>query len=177
MSPSNTCRQRGASLVEATVVLAITSTLIGSVLPGWQEARERRTLEAASAQLATDLRLARSLAVAQAAPVRLAVNAAQACYVVHTGPSRGCRCDDTGRAVCRSDASALLVAVLPGAGRIGLSSSSTSMLFDADRGTVTPTGTLRLTLADGRAVHHVVNIMGRERSCSPEGLVAGHPRC
>ncbi len=170
-------RQFGASLVEASIVLAITSTLLGSVLPSWQEARDRRLLDAASAQLATDLRLARSHAVAQGQPVRLAVTAAQACYVVHTGPARGCSCDGAGRATCSGDATALRVAVLPGDGRIALSSSSSSMLFDADRGTVTPTGTLRLRAEDGRAVHHIVNIMGRVRTCSPDGQVAGHARC
>jgi type IV fimbrial biogenesis protein FimT len=69
------------------------------------------------------------------------------------------------------------VAVLPGSGRLAFSASSASMLFDADRGTVTPTGTLRLQLADGRAIHHVVNIMGRARTCSPRGAVPGHPPC
>lgn len=177
MSTHTRTRQFGASLVEASIVLAITGTLVGSVLPSWKDARDRRSLEAASAQLATDLRLARSLAVAQGQSVRLAVVAASACYVVHTGPARGCSCDDTGRAICGGDATALRVAVLPGSGRITLGSSSSSMLFDAHRGTVTPTGTLRLGAADGRAIHHVVNIMGRVRTCSPDGLVAGHPRC
>ena len=170
-------RQLGASLVEAMIVLAIIGLLLGSLLPGWADARDRRSLEAASAQLATDLRLTRSLAVAQGSPVRLSVPAAQACYVVHTGPARACSCDATGAATCRGDAQALRVATLPGSGRVALSSSSASMLFDADRGTVTPTGTLRLRLADGRAVHHVVNIMGRIRTCSPAGRVAGHPAC
>lgn len=170
-------RQRGASFVEATVVLAISSTLAGSVLPGWQEARERRQLDAASAQLATDLRLARSLAVAQGVSVSLAVDAAQACYIVHTGPARSCSCTDTGASACEDGAVALRVATLPARGRIAISSTSRSMRFDADRGTVTPTGTLRLHAADGRSVHQVVNIMGRVRSCSPGGLVAGHPAC
>lgn len=173
----NRRRQLGTSLVEATMVLAVTGTLVGSLLPGWQEARERRSLEAASAQLATDLRLARSLAVSQGQPVRLRVNAADACYVVHTGPAAGCSCDGGGQARCSGSAVALRVAVLPGQGLVGLSSSSASMLFDAGRGTVTPTGTLRLQLDDGRAVHHVVNVMGRVRSCSPDGAVAGHPAC
>jgi type IV fimbrial biogenesis protein FimT len=170
-------RQLGTSLVEATVVLAITSTLAGSVLPGWQEARERRQLDAVVAQLATDLRLARSLAVAHGVPVRLAIDATHACYVVHTGPARSCRCDGAGRSECDDGTMALRVASVSASGRIALSSSSASMLFDADRGTVTPTGTVRLRTADGRAVHHVVNIMGRVRSCSPGGLVAGHPSC
>jgi type IV fimbrial biogenesis protein FimT len=170
-------RQAGTSLVESAIVLAIVATLAGTVLPGWKDARERRLLDAASAQVATDLRLARSLAVAQGSPVRLSVLATQACYVVHTGSPRACSCNATGAATCSGDAQALRVATLPGAGRVTLSSSSASMLFDAERGTVTPTGTLRLRLADGRAVHHVVNIMGRVRTCSPAGRVAGHPVC
>jgi type IV fimbrial biogenesis protein FimT len=170
-------RQTGTSLVESAIVLAIVATLAGSVLPGWKDARERRLLDAASAQVATDLRLARSLAVAQGRPVRLAVNAGAACYVVHTGPARACGCDEAARTVCEDGAIALRVATVPSGARIRLSSSSASMLFDADRGTVTPTGTLRLQAADGRAVHHVVNIMGRVRSCSPGGRVLGHPAC
>jgi type IV fimbrial biogenesis protein FimT len=170
-------RQAGTSLVEASIVLAITGLLAGSVLPGWGDARERRQLEVASAQLATDLRLTRSLAVSRSQPVRLTTTAAQACYVVHTGPAGACSCDASGAAFCSGTAQALRTAVLPGAGRVGLSVSSGSMLFDADRGTVTPTGTFRLRLADGRAIHHVVNIMGRARTCSPAGQVAGHPVC
>jgi len=177
MSHRTRRRQIGASLVEATIALAVTGTLAGSLLPGWHEARDRRQLEAASAQLATDLRLARSLAVAQGQSVRLRVVSAQACYVVHTGPAAACSCDAAGQPVCSGDALALRVATLPGDGRLGMSASSASMLFDAGRGTVTPTGTVRLHTADGRAVHHVVNIMGRVRTCSPGARVPGHAAC
>jgi type IV fimbrial biogenesis protein FimT len=170
-------RQRGVSLVEATIVMAIGATLAGAVLPGWQQARERRALDAVSAQLATDLRLARSQALAQAAPVRFAVNAGQACYLIHTGPARACDCDALGAARCGPGAEALRVATLPSASRLAITSSSRSMLFDDSRGTVTPTGTVRLHAADGSAVHQVVNIMGRVRSCSPEGRVVGHVAC
>jgi type IV fimbrial biogenesis protein FimT len=167
----------GASLVEVTVVMALVAVLARSVLPGWSDARDRRSLQAASAQLANDLHLARSLAAAQGLPVRLGSVTAQGCYVVHTGPARGCACNAAGAVQCSGDAQALRVAVLPGSGRLAFSASSASMLFDADRGTVTPTGTLRLQLADGRAIHHVVNIMGRARTCSPRGAVPGHPPC
>jgi type IV fimbrial biogenesis protein FimT len=170
-------RQTGASLIEASIALAILGTLAGSVLPGWEQARERRALEAASAQLVTDLQLARSLAVSQGQPVRLRVNAAQACYVIHTGPAAACSCSGTGPASCSDGATALRVASLPGDGRLRLSSSSSSMLFDTDRGTVSPTGTVRVLADDGRAVHHVVNIMGRVRTCSPAGRVNGHAEC
>jgi type IV fimbrial biogenesis protein FimT len=42
---------------------------------------------------------------------------------------------------------------------------------------VTPTGTLRLSLRDGRGLNQVVNIMGRVRTCSRSGTVPGYPAC
>lgn len=170
-------RQRGTSLIESLVVLAIAGTLAGSALPGWHEARERRQLDAASSQLATDLHLARSLAVSQAMSVRISFTAGQACYVVHTGPAAACRCDSDGGHHCSAGAEALRVAALPGTGAVALEANVRSMLFDAERGTVTPTATLKLHGPSGASVHHVVNIMGRARTCSPDGRVAGHRRC
>lgn len=177
VAPANRRRQRGASLVEATVVLGISTLLAGTTLPGWKENRERRQLEAASAQLAVDLQHARSLAVARALPVRLSFTEGQACYVVHTGPAGACGCDTGGLVSCRSGGEALRVATLPGEGRVALSANVRSMLFDSERGTVTPTATIQLQRADGAAVNHVVNIMGRVRTCSPEQRVAGHRAC
>jgi type IV fimbrial biogenesis protein FimT len=178
-SPRRTTRRRqlGASLVEAAVVLGIGTVLAGTTLPGWNESRERRQFEAASAQLATDLQHARSLAVAQAMPVRLSFTEGQTCYVVHTGPAAACSCDSAGHPSCSPGAEALRVATLPGEGRLALKANVRSMLFDSERGTVTPTATIQLQRADGATLRHVVNIMGRMRRCSPDGRVAGHPAC
>jgi type IV fimbrial biogenesis protein FimT len=52
-----------------------------------------------------------------------------------------------------------------------------SMRFDPLHGTSTPTGTLRVVGANERAIHHVVNIMGRVRSCSPQAAVRGYAAC
>ena len=62
-------------------------------------------------------------------------------------------------------------------GALQVASNSGSMLFDPNRGTVTPTGTLRVQLQSGQALHQVVNIMGRVRACSPAGAVPGYPTC
>jgi type IV fimbrial biogenesis protein FimT len=45
------------------------------------------------------------------------------------------------------------------------------------RGTVTPTGTVTVATANGRALKQTVNIMGRVRSCSPDGAVLGYRAC
>ena len=70
----------------------------------------------------------------------------------------------------------------PPAGVTGLSrppraaqivSSVSSMRFDPSTGTVTPAGTVCTVPVRGRALHNVVNIMGRVRTCSP--AAAGAP--
>jgi type IV fimbrial biogenesis protein FimT len=50
------------------------------------------------------------------------------------------------------------------------------MLFDPVRGTTSPAGTVRV-VSDAGSIHHVVNIMGRARSCSPDGAVKGYKAC
>jgi type IV fimbrial biogenesis protein FimT len=52
-----------------------------------------------------------------------------------------------------------------------------SVLFDPLHGTSTPAGTWRVIGTGGRAVHHVINVMGRVRSCSPQAAVPGYRAC
>jgi type IV fimbrial biogenesis protein FimT len=40
-----------------------------------------------------------------------------------------------------------------------------------------PTGTLRVVGAGGREVHHIINVMGRVRSCSPSPALPGYRTC
>ncbi len=42
-----------------------------------------------------------------------------------------------------------------------ITTSGSSMRFDSVRGSATPAGTVRVASEDGRAVHHVVSVMGR----------------
>lgn len=168
--------QRGLTLIEAGIVAAIAAVLVGAALPSFQQARERRHLEGLAAQLRTDIAHARSLAVARNQSVRLGL-AAGSCYVLHTGAAGACSCSDDGKASCKGDATLLRhEAFTPGSG-VRLSSNSTSMVFDGQRGTVSPTGTIKLTGSSGAAIHTVVNIMGRARHCSPAPALPGYPKC
>jgi type IV fimbrial biogenesis protein FimT len=172
-------RQRGVSLIEAGIATSLVAVLASLGAPSFGEMRDRRMLEGVSAELGTDLQYVRSEAVARNESVRLTTRQLGdgACYVIHTGPAAGCNCTMQGPAVCTGGAVALKTVSLPISRRVSLGVSSASMLWHPVRGTVTPTGTLRLSTADGRAIHHVVNIMGRARACSPEGKVAGTPVC
>lgn len=169
-------RQQGLTLIESCIAVAIAAVVLGTAAPSFKQASERRHLEGIAAQLRTDIAHARSLAVARNENVRIGFGSA-ACYVLHTGAAGACTCNADGSASCRGEATALhQVAIDPGA-RVGLSSNSPSMLFDAGRGTVTPTGTIKLVSRSGSAIHAVVNIMGRVRNCSPAPALPGYATC
>ena len=176
MNTLSTRRQRGVTLIEACIALAITAVLLGAALPPFRLAVERRHLEGVAAQLRTDIAHARSLAVARNESVRIGF-ASPSCYVVHTGPAGACQCDADGNARCTGGGASLRTVHLDADGQVTLSSNRDSILFDGARGTITPTGTVKITGRNGAAIHSVVNIMGRVRNCSPESAVPGYPAC
>lgn len=170
----------GLTLVEALCCLCITAVLLAGALPSLRDLRLRQALQSAAAVLETDVQYARSLARTSDRTVRLALQTGTdggSCYVIHNGPSGACTCDTgTGAARCEGDAQLLRQQALPAAAGVRLSSASRSIVFDAGKGTVTPTATFVLADREGRAVHQIVNILGRTRSCSPSGL-GGYRRC
>jgi type IV fimbrial biogenesis protein FimT len=153
--------------------------VLGAGLPGFESMREKRHLEGASAQLKTDIHLARSEAVLRNRTVRLSLAATVggSCYLVHTGKADDCRCSPDAGAVCRPGAVALRSVGFRAGGPMQLRSNVGAIVFDPDKGTSTPTGTLRFTGRQGREVRLVVNIMGRVRSCTPTADLAGYARC
>ena len=172
-------RQRGVTLIESLIAVTVTAVALGSALPGFEQARERHHLEGAAAQLETDIMHTRSLAVARNQGVRMGFESLQAgtCYTVHTGPANACSCDANGVAVCSAGAEAIRTVYFPAQGPVAVRANVRSILFDPRLGTSTPTGTLRVVGRGDAAIHQIVNIMGRVRSCSPAGTVAGYPRC
>lgn len=165
--------QRGVSLVEACIAVTIVGILAGSALPSFTETLEKRSVEGLSSEVRTDLVYARSEAVARNTGVRMSFyeGAGGRCYVVHTGNRADCNCDGSGPAVCTGDAVALKT-VNPARG-VRVVANVSSMRFDPTNGTTTPAGTVCTVPPQGRAVHNVVNIMGRVRTCQP--AVAGAP--
>jgi type IV fimbrial biogenesis protein FimT len=165
------CTQRGVSMIEASIVLAITGILAGTALPSFKDSLDKRHVEGLSSEVGTDLRYARSEAVARNTGVR--VSFYQGCYVVHTGNRSDCHCDGQGPGVCTGDAVALKTVSSASARGVQIVSNVSSMRFDPSHGTTSPTGTVCTVPSSGRSVHHVVSIMGRVRTCSP--AAAGAP--
>ena len=172
-------RNRGVSVVEAMLALSTMAVTLGAGLPSLGEARTKRQMEGTAAQIATDIAQARSLAVSANEAVRFTVqhDAGGSCYAIHTGNAASCTCNSQGIATCTGTAQLYRVAGLDAQQAVRMAGNARSMLFDPDRGTVTPTGTIQLSTADGKALDLVVNIMGRVRRCTPTQSMPGYPSC
>lgn len=170
-------RQAGLTLVETATVSAVVAVVAGTAVPGFERALQKHRLEGAAAQLETDIHYARSLAVALNTPLRISFDNAAACYVIHTGAAQQCSCAADGSASCQDGAQAQRSVAVGGPGALALKANVRSVLLDPVRGTSTPTATVRLESPQGLAIHQVLNIMGRVRSCSPSGAVGGYARC
>jgi type IV fimbrial biogenesis protein FimT len=171
-------RSRGFSLIEAAVVVAVAAVVAATAVPSLVDFIDGRRLDATANALAADLQFVRTEAVARNLAIRLSVKDAPGgtCWVIHTGAAAQCRCDDAPPAACSGGALEIKTVVLSASDRVSVQGNVASIAFDPMHGTSTPTGTLRLVDARGRAVHHVVNVMGRVRSCTPSG-VAGWRAC
>jgi type IV fimbrial biogenesis protein FimT len=173
-------RPRGITLVEAMVCTGLTASLAAFSAGSFTKLREHRQIESAAALFETDMQHARSLAVSMNSSVRITFKrrAEGSCYVVHTGDADDCDCAAAGETVCTGTAQAVRgVGYAAGAATARMETASSSILIDATRGTVTPTATVKFIGASGAAVHQVVSIMGRTRTCSPGKSVPGHPAC
>ena len=178
-STSSRRRPRGVTLIEACTVLAITSVVVGTTVPGMQGLIETRRLNGAAALLATDIQYVRTEAVTRNRALRLSVHPSGdgSCYVIHTGAAAQCVCSDGGPALCSGGAEEIKTVHLRAADKVALQANVGSVVFDPLHGTSSPTGTLRLIAGSGREIRHVINVMGRVRSCTPLGAVAGYPAC
>lgn len=165
-------RSRGFSLIEATVVVAVIAIVAAAAVPSLVSFIDGRRLDGAATALAADVQFVRTEAVARNQAIRLSFHDARGgtCWVVHTGLAAQCACGDAPPAFCSGGAVEIKTVVLDAADRVSVRANVASIAFDPLHGTSTPTGTLRLVDATGRAVHHVVNVMGRVRSCTPAGV-------
>ena len=142
---NNTRGQRGITLIEACVTLAVVTIVAASAAPGMRSLIDARRLDGAATQLAHDLQFARGTAIAHNQRVRLSMHATTAgsCYVIHTGSADQCECSlGDGPAICSGDAREIRTVRLASADRVAMQSNVASILFDPLHGTASPGGTL-----------------------------------
>lgn len=172
-------RQHGITVIEVCAALCIIGIVVGNAAPAFSNMLERRQLEGRASELATDLHGMRAEAVARNRTLRMsfAQDPSGSCYVVHTGSADACTCTGGGPAQCTEGTTLIKSVSLPRSSHIRLESNVRSMVYDPGHGTTTLGSTLRLTDSRGRGIWHVVNIMGRVRSCSPHGEMPGYRAC
>jgi type IV fimbrial biogenesis protein FimT len=171
--------QRGVTLVEACLVAAISAVALSAAAPGLRALIAAKRLDGIATHLAADLQYARTEAVARNEPVRISfyTDAAGSCYVLHTGARALCSCAAPGPASCGAGAVQIKSVYVPAGQQVGVQANVSSILFDPLHGTSSPTGTVRAVAASGASISHVVNVMGRVRTCSPDGVVSGYRAC
>jgi type IV fimbrial biogenesis protein FimT len=172
----------GVTLIEACVVLAISAITLSAAVPNFRTFIETRRLSGVASQLATDIQFVRSEAVRRNQTLRLSVYAQAwgSCYVLHSGPTKQCSCTPDGPAQCAEGAIELKTVVLPARDAVQVQANVGYIAFDPLHGTSSPTGTLQVVGPSGRAIRHVVNIMGRVRTCTSTAdapAVAGYTVC
>lgn len=170
--------QRGITVVESAICVAIVSILAGSALPSLRGLQARTEVESAAALFETDLQFARSESVARGQNVRLTLEhgGGASCYVVHTGAAGSCTCLGGETPVCTGEARALRSARYTARG-LSVSANVPSMQVEPTAGMVTPTGTVAFQAAGGPSLRQVVNVMGRVRTCAPAGGFPGVRAC
>ena len=136
-------------------------------------------LQASASELETIVQLARSSAMLGSKTVRLSIQptASGSCVLIHTGAKDACTCNAQGQPVCLGDERILHSSKVEADRGVRITSAAVSMAFSGNRGTVTPTATVKISDSNGHTLHQVVNVMGRVRTCSPAGSMSGYPPC
>jgi type IV fimbrial biogenesis protein FimT len=177
---ANARSQRGLTLIESCVVACIAAVLVGSGVPSFKDSLQRRTLDGVALEALTDLHFARSESVSRNQRLRISYLGATdgaRCMIVHTGAAADCTCGPQGVAQCTADVNVIKAKSYGVGDAASVSANVSHMVIDPVRGTFSPAGQIRATLADGTEIRHVVTPHGRIRSCSPEAKVKGYAAC
>jgi type IV fimbrial biogenesis protein FimT len=174
-------RQHGFTLIEGLITVAVSVILATTAVPSMARWLDQQRLQGAAQQLLGDLQFIRSEAVARQQGLRLTVLpwAGGSCYVLHSGNANACTCGpvENTPAVCSGGATEVKTVRWTAQDKAALQSSAKSLRFDPWDGTSTPTATFNISNTQGQVLRHVVNVMGRVRTCSPVGHVAGYVAC
>lgn len=166
--------QKGFSLAEFLVVVAIMGIVATFTVPSIADLRDRNAIRGAADAIRSDLQLAQFEAIKRNAVVRFTVDTAAGCWGIETGSSCGCSVSVGGPTnVCnikRSASGEVVGATITGA-RFG---SATWTAFDPVRGTVAA-GSVELTSRLGRRVEIHINPIGLTKVCTPDGAAATSP--
>jgi type IV fimbrial biogenesis protein FimT len=169
----------GISMIEALCVCTITATALGVSAGSLRDFVSTQRLQSAAAEVESEVQLARSSAAQRGHTVRLAIQpiAGGSCTLLHTGPRNACACGDDGAPTCAGDAEVLHLNRQPVRYGVRITTTDVSIAFSAANGTATPTATIKIADDRGHALHQIVNVLGRTRTCTPGAGLPGYRHC
>lgn len=170
-------RVRGFSLIEVLVTIAVLAIIVSVGLPSFLDMLGKQRLKGAAEAIYSDLQLTRMEAIKRNTNVFLSFQGSGTeawCYAM----SAGAACDCTTAGSCQVEAG-VNSRVVDGGNFDGVTLTENftadATLFNPDRGTTNRSGTVRVSLADGRSIDVVLTTLGRVRICS--STVPGYPIC
>lgn len=182
----------GLTIVELLTVVVVLGVLLTVVAPSFRGAMQRHRVQGVHDQLITDLQLARSeltvrASASTATPIAVTFgsDANLTCYTIHTTGVAGVTCDCTrapGQA-CQppnllQEIRTVQVRRVDGVTLAASSASGPSVMFSPPQGTATPTDLVIAVVGEGSGqLRTQVREFGRADVCSPDGSIAGVPRC
>jgi type IV fimbrial biogenesis protein FimT len=192
--------QRGFTLVELMIVIAVVSVLLLLAAPSFVDFIRMQRFKAINAQLVTDLHFARSEAFSRNHDVQVvfrtpADGAGMSCYTIYidtrVDPTGTCDCTrPPGPLRCPAGVSEVrTVQITPDQGvRLWLPPAQASgfafmhaygrlRIGDAALGNVLPSFVVESALDSTRRLRNVVAVSGRPTTCAPGGAVSGVSAC
>ena len=173
-------KSSGTSVTEVLVVVGIFAILMAIAVPSFKNLQEKLRLEGVAAELVADFNYAKGEANARNRNMRIRFGSdvGGTYYVIHTGNVDACTCNSSGTSACNTATDFTLKCIgLTSASGLSVYANVNSMYIDSQRNTFTPAGSINIAGSDGKAIKHIVNIVGRVRTCSPGGEISGYTPC
>jgi type IV fimbrial biogenesis protein FimT len=177
--PATARRERGVTLTECCVSIAIAALMVMVALPAFSDILRKRHLAGRAGELSADLQLLRTEAVARNVTARITLSSDLHgdCYVLHTGNAGDCVCNAEAPPTCDAGAQAIKSVSFPAAGPVRLAAELPSTAFDPVRGNAHPMNEFTVKDDSGREVRHKVSTLGRVKTCTTAAALLRYAPC